>query len=178
MTKQGSRGRQNARGILSRSQQWVCRVLSLHSADSICGWGNTAPLAAVFMLAALSSRKFFPAKLCSCQAVGNSVCNSACSCSVRKTFDIAFEIELIKPEFNIGYKGGGKRTANLRTCIHNLKRRLDGSFSAILRCIFLKYTKYSCENAPCLAKKSLAQSASSAVNTGSKTIPFACFPNI
>ena len=57
----------------------------------------------------------------------------------------------------------------LRTCIHNLKRRVDGSFSAILRCVFLQYTKYSCENAPCLAKKSLAHPASSAVNTGSES---------
>ena len=57
-----------------------------------------------------------------------------------------------------------------RTCIHNLKRRVDGSFSAILRCVFLKYTKYSRENAPCLAKKSLAHPASSAVNTGSKSL--------
>lgn len=55
----------------------------------------------------------------------------------------------------------------LRTCIHSLKRRVDGSFSAILRCVFLQYTKYSCENLPCLVKKSLAQPASSAVKTGS-----------
>ena len=49
----------------------------------------------------------------------------------------------------------GISTVYLRTCIHNLKRRVDGSFSAILRCVFLQYTKYFCENAPCLAEKSL-----------------------
>ena len=59
----------------------------------------------------------------------------------------------------------------IRTCIHNLKHRVDGSFSAILRCVFLQYTKYSCENAPCLAGKSLVHPASSAVNTGSKRPP-------
>ena len=42
-----------------------------------------------------------------------------------------------------------------------------GSFSAILLCVFLKYTKYSRKNSPCLAEKSLAHPASSAVNTGS-----------
>ncbi len=61
-----------------------------------------------------------------------------------------------------------KFSGKIRTCIHSLKRRVDGSFSAIPRCVFLKYTKYSRENAPCLAKKSLAHPAYSAVNTGSK----------
>ena len=56
----------------------------------------------------------------------------------------------------------------LRTCIHNLKRRVDGSFPAIPRCVFLKCTKHSRENAPCLAGKFFAHPASSAVNTGSK----------
>ena len=55
----------------------------------------------------------------------------------------------------------------LRTCIHNLKRRVDGSFPAIPRCVFLKCTKHSRENAPCLAGKFFAHPASSAVNTGS-----------
>ena len=60
-------------------------------------------------------------------------------------------------------------TETLRTCIHNLKRRVDGSFSAILRCVFLQYTKYSYENAPCLAEKSLVHPTSSAVNTDSES---------
>ena len=57
-----------------------------------------------------------------------------------------------------------------RTCIHNLKRRVDGSFPAIPRCVFLKCTKHSRENAPCLAGKFFAHPASSAVNTGSYSL--------
>ena len=67
------------------------------------------------------------------------------------------------------------RAAGLRTCIHNLKRRLAGPFSAILRCIFLQYTKYSRESVPCLAEKSLVHPAYSAINTGSYSCSFSHF---
>ena len=49
--------------------------------------------------------------------------------------------------------GTAYRGINFRICIYNLKRRPSGSVPAILRWIFLKYTKYSSGNSPCLAGK-------------------------
>jgi hypothetical protein len=43
----------------------------------------------------------------------------------------------------------------LRACLTSLNTPAGGSFAAMLRYIFLKYTQYSGENLPCLAAKFL-----------------------